>query len=46
MSETLDFINLMAYDYHGAFPNHSFTGHNSPMYSMPEEETPGEHASS
>lgn len=40
MAETLDYINLMSYDYHGWFPNHSYTGHNSPLYAMPEEMDP------
>ena len=26
MSELLDYINLMTYDYHGWFPKHTFTG--------------------
>merc|ERR1712168_13304 len=38
MSETLDFINVMTYDYHGWWDNHHFTGHNSPLYGRPEEE--------
>jgi len=47
MSELLDYINLMTYDYHGWFPKHTFTGHNSPLYGSPEEDndedSPGHH---
>ncbi|XP_023225350.1 probable chitinase 10 [Centruroides sculpturatus] len=35
MSKYLDFINLMAYDFNGAW--NSFTGHNSPLYAREEE---------
>ncbi len=37
MAETLDLINVMTYDYHGWFENHTYTGHNSPLYAMPDE---------
>jgi chitinase len=40
MAETLDIISVMSYDYHGWWENHSFTGHNSPMYAIPEEADP------
>ncbi|XP_056279103.1 acidic mammalian chitinase-like isoform X2 [Pseudoliparis swirei] len=30
ISKSLDFINVMTYDFHGAW--HPFTGHNSPLY--------------
>ena len=30
MSETLDFINVMTYDYHGWWDNHHFTGNYLP----------------
>ena len=38
MSELLDYINLMSYDYHGWWEGHAFTGHNSPLYGSPAEE--------
>merc|ERR1712139_430067 len=31
LAHTVDFVNVMAYDYHG--PWETFTGHNAPMYS-------------
>ncbi len=40
LAETLDFIQVMTYDYHGYFegPNLDIrTGHNSPLYPLPEE---------
>jgi len=37
LTETLDFINLMTYDFHGWWDDHHYTGHNSPLYSRPEE---------
>eukprot|EP00095_Tigriopus_kingsejongensis_P010971 maker-scaffold270_size230592-snap-gene-1.18 protein:Tk10971 transcript:maker-scaffold270_size230592-snap-gene-1.18-mRNA-1 annotation:"hypothetical protein DAPPUDRAFT_232075" len=40
LAETLDYINVMSYDFHGWFPNHTFTGHNSPLYETPEEADP------
>jgi len=35
MSEYLDIINVMAYDYHGGWE--TFTGHNAPLYARPDE---------
>ncbi len=42
MAETLDFIQVMTYDYHGWFEGPFLdvhTGHNSPMHPIPEEES-------
>ncbi|KAK0152677.1 Acidic mammalian chitinase [Merluccius polli] len=39
LSNVLDFINVMTYDFHGAWD--SFTGHNSPLYRGPFDT--GEH---
>lgn len=36
LSETLDFINIMAYDLHGSWEK--FTGHVAPLHSRPDEE--------
>uniref|UniRef100_A0A8D2ILU5 Oviduct-specific glycoprotein n=1 Tax=Urocitellus parryii TaxID=9999 RepID=A0A8D2ILU5_UROPR len=33
--ELLDFINVLSYDFHGSWEK--FTGHNSPLYSFPED---------
>jgi len=41
VSAALDIMNVMGYDYHGWFPNHSFTGHNSPLYRRQEEDHEG-----
>lgn len=38
MMQYLDFINVMAYDYHGAWE--SVTNHNAPLYSNPNDPTP------
>jgi len=38
MASTLDYINIMTYDYHGWWPGHPFTGHNSPLYGSPQED--------
>ncbi|CAB4066609.1 E3.2.1.14 [Lepeophtheirus salmonis] len=50
MGKYMDLINVMTYDYHGWWPGHTFTGHNSPLYGLPEEETnithPGYHFNS
>lgn len=35
MSQTLDFINVMAYDYHGGWEQK--TGHNAPLYARADE---------
>ena len=43
ISQYLDFINVMTYDYHGWFPNHSFTGHNAPLYTREEETVSEDH---
>lgn len=40
MSPLMDLINVMTYDFHGWWPDHSFTGHNSPLFSMEEEKDP------
>lgn len=40
MAETLDYIQVMTYDYHGWFEGPGLdihTGHNSPLYPLPEE---------
>ncbi|GFU30430.1 chitotriosidase-1 [Nephila pilipes] len=36
LAKYLDFINLMAYDFHGGWDK--VTGHNSPLYARPEED--------
>nr|AQZ26771.1 chitinase 3 [Tigriopus japonicus] len=41
MAETLDFFNVMTYDYHGWFKNHTYTAHNCPLHQMPEESEEG-----
>jgi chitinase len=38
MARTLDYINVMTYDYHGWWEGHSFTGHHAPLYGSPQEE--------
>ena len=43
MNRYLDFINVMTYDFHGWFPKHHYTGHNSPLYALPEEEADPDH---
>lgn len=40
MSLILDWINVMTYDFHGWFPEQKYTGHNSPLFALPEEEDP------
>ncbi|GFV83266.1 probable chitinase 2 [Trichonephila clavipes] len=35
VSQYLDFINVMCYDYHGGWE--SFTGHNAPLYARPDD---------
>ncbi len=41
MTPVLDFYNVMTYDFHGPWTNHS--GHNSPLYLSPED--PGQEGS-
>ncbi|KAG8193845.1 hypothetical protein JTE90_029577 [Oedothorax gibbosus] len=36
VSQYLDFINVMCYDYHGGWE--SFTGHNAPLYARPDDD--------
>ena len=43
ISQYLDFINVMTYDYHGWFPNHTFTGHNAPLCTREEETVSEDH---
>ena len=38
VTEAIDFINVMGYDYHGAWDN--FTGLNTPLYGRNDEEEP------
>ncbi|XP_040565645.1 acidic mammalian chitinase [Lepeophtheirus salmonis] len=40
MGMYMDYINVMTYDYHGWWGGHHFTGHNSPLYALPEEQDP------
>ena len=40
MNRYMDLINVMSYDFHGWWPNHTYTGLNSPLYAMPEEQDP------
>ena len=43
MAETLDLIQIMTYDYHGYWDGPHLdkrTGHNSPLYALPNEEDP------
>lgn len=35
LAKYLDFINIMAYDFHGAFEGHQFTHHNAPLFEHP-----------
>ncbi|VTJ89368.1 Hypothetical predicted protein [Marmota monax] len=35
LGRLLDFINVLSYDFHGSWEK--FTGHNSPLYSFPED---------
>merc|ERR1712141_96063 len=37
VSEALDVMFIMTYDYHGLWDNHNFTGHNAPIYFRDEE---------
>ncbi|XP_033215238.1 acidic mammalian chitinase-like [Belonocnema kinseyi] len=37
ISKSLDFINLMTYDYHGTFDEDKTVGHNAPLYAAPGE---------
>ncbi|CAL8130783.1 unnamed protein product [Orchesella dallaii] len=39
IAQDLDFINVMCYDYHGFWDGHEFTGHNTPLYRHPKDET-------
>lgn len=38
LNELFDFMNIMAYDYHGGWEN--FFGHNAPLYPRPEDVEP------
>ena len=40
IAERADFLNLMAYDYHGWWSGHEYTGMESPILSRPEEVNP------
>jgi len=40
MAESLNYIGLMTYDFHGWWQGHEFTGHNSPLDAIPEEADP------
>lgn len=39
LSETIDWFNVMTYDYHGTWTNHA--GHNSPLYPSPSNDPDG-----
>jgi len=39
LSDTLDFINVMTYDYHGYSPRRPWTHLNSPLYYLPSDES-------
>lgn len=43
MASLLDYINVMSYDFHGWFPKHTYTGHNSPLFALPEEANDPQH---
>ena len=32
ISQHLDFLNIMTYDYHGFWNGHHYTGHNAPLF--------------
>ena len=37
ISKSLDFINLMTYDYHGTYDPDKRVGHNAPLFASPQE---------
>lgn len=41
ITQLMDFINIMTYDFHGSWED--FTGHNAPLYARPEESESASH---
>lgn len=41
ISKYLDVMSVMCYDYHGWWEDHGFTGHNAPLFPIPEENCTG-----